>query len=131
MDAEAIRELFSAFGAVEVRRMFGGAGISADGVNFAIAFDGVIYLKIDETTKPDFEREGTAPFVYTRYKDTKRASRASLHYWRLPEQLYDDPEELAAWASRALAVALRAKAIKPGRARTASRAKPGRRQRVP
>ena len=141
MDAEAIREMFSEFGPVTVRRMFGGAGISADGINFAIAFDGVIYLKIDETTKPDFEREGSAPFVYTRYKDTKRAARASLHYWRLPERLYDDPEELAAWASRALAVAQRAKAVKRARsprgprtargAKTSSPVKPGRRRRSP
>lgn len=138
MDAEAIREMFSEFGPVTVRRMFGGAGISADGFNFAIAFDGVIYLKIDEATKPDFAREGSTPFVYTRYKDTARAARASLHYWRLPERLYDDPEELAVWATRALAVARRSKAARAGsRAGAKARGKPkagakfARRRRLP
>jgi DNA transformation protein len=32
-----------------------------------------------------------------------------LPYWRLPERLYDDPDELATWAGRALAVAERKK----------------------
>src|SRR5690606_19242221 len=134
VDADAIREMFSEFGPVTVRRMFGGAGISTDGFNFAISFDGVIYLKVDETSKPDFEREGSAPFVYTRYKDTARTSRASLHNWRLPERLYDDPEDLAAWAARALAVEQRAKAAKciGGRrgAKTTSRVKLRHRRRL-
>jgi len=41
-----------------------------------------------------------------------------LSYWRLPERLYDDPDELAVWAARALAIAERKK-FKPRR-----RAKP-------
>ena len=48
MDAEAIRELFAGFGPVVVRRMFGGAGIYAEGTMFALVADGVIYLKADE-----------------------------------------------------------------------------------
>jgi DNA transformation protein len=105
VDPDYLRELFAEFGAVQVRRMFGGAGVSAGGFNFAIVFDGVIYLKVDETTIPDFEREGSVPFVYTRAKSPGRVGRHSLSYWRLPDRLYDDPEELAAWARRALAVA--------------------------
>jgi hypothetical protein len=42
-----IRELFSVFGPVEVRPMFGGAGIYAEGRMFALVSDGVIYLKAD------------------------------------------------------------------------------------
>ncbi len=64
MDAEAIRELFAAFGPVSVRRMFGGAGVFADGIIIAIVADGVIYLKADEATVPAFEAEGLAPFTY-------------------------------------------------------------------
>jgi DNA transformation protein len=64
---------------------------------------------VDEESIPDFEREGSKPFVYTRAKSKGRVGRASLSYWRLPERLYDDPEELAVWASRALAIAQRKK----------------------
>jgi DNA transformation protein len=111
LDPEFIRELFAPFRPVAVKRMFGGAGIYADGLMFALLFDGAIYLKVDETTIPDFEREGSRPFVYTRAKSPGRVGRASLSYWRLPERLYDDPDELAVWAERALGVAERRKFV--------------------
>ena len=104
MDAEAIRELFAAFGPVSVRRMFGGAGIFADGIMIAIVADGVIYLKADEATVPAFEAEGLAPFTY----QAKGGTRAVMSYWRMPDRLYDDPDELARWARDALGAARRA-----------------------
>jgi len=109
LDPEFIRELFATFGPVTVKRMFGGSGIWSDGLMFALVFDGAIFLKVDAESIPDFEREGSRPFVYTRAKSKGRVGRASLSYWRLPERLYDDPEELAAWAARAFAVAERKK----------------------
>ncbi len=110
MDPEYIRELFQNFRPVVVRRMFGGAGIFCDGLMFGLIFDGAIYLKIDDETIPDFEREGSKPFVYTRAKSPGRVGKASLNYWRLPERLYDDPDELAVWAGRAFAIVQRKKA---------------------
>jgi DNA transformation protein and related proteins len=109
VDPEFIRDLFAPFGPVTVRRMFGGAGIYREGLMFALVFDGAIFLKVDEASIPDFEREGSRPFVYTRAKSAGKIGRASLSYWRLPERLYDDPEELAVWAERALAIAQRKK----------------------
>ncbi|MFY9895607.1 MAG: TfoX/Sxy family protein [Xanthobacteraceae bacterium] len=117
MDPEFIRELFAPFGPVAVKRMFGGAGIWSAGLMFALVFDGAIFLKVDETSIPDFEREGSKPFVYARAKSKGRVGRASLSYWRLPERLYDDPEELAVWARRALATAERKKFKPRGRER--------------
>jgi DNA transformation protein len=105
LDPEYIRELFAQFGPVTVKRIFGGAGLWSDGLMFGLVFDVAIFLKVDETSIPDFEREGSRPFVYTRAKSPGRVGRASLSYWRLPERLYDDPEELAVWAGRALAIA--------------------------
>jgi DNA transformation protein len=105
VDPEFIRELFLPFGLVTVKRMFGGAGIWSEGSMFGLVFDSAIFLKVDEASIPDFEREGSKPFVYTRAKSKGRVGRASLSYWRLPERLYDDPEELAVWAGRALAIA--------------------------
>ena len=105
MDPEFIRELFTPFGPVTVKRMFGGDGIWSEGLMFGLVFDGAIFLKVDTASIPDFEREGSRPFVYTRAKSKGRVGRASLSYWRLPERLYDDPDELAQWAHRALAIA--------------------------
>ena len=124
MDAEFIQELFAQFGPVTVRRMFGGAGIYCDSLMFGLVFDGAIYLKADETSIPDFEREGCRPFVYSR-KSTGGVVEHSLPYWRLPERLYDDPDELAIWAKRSLAIQERKKFA--SRARSNRKPKPGKR----
>ena len=119
MDPDAIQELFAAFGAVAVRRMFGGAGLYADGVMFGLVSDGQIYLKADAATAADFERERCAPFEY----GTKTGKRAVMSYWRLPDRLYDDPDALALWARKALAAAQRSAAAKPQGRRKAGRRK--------
>jgi DNA transformation protein and related proteins len=124
MDPEFIRELFAPFRPVTVKRMFGGAGIWADGLMFGLVFDGAIFLKVDEASVPDFEREGSQPFVYTRAKSPGRVGRASLSYWRLPERLYDDPDELAEWAGRALAIAERKRFAPRARTRKAGKKPP-------
>ena len=124
MSPDDIQELFSVFGPVSVRRMFGGAGIYADGTMFALVARGVIYLKADEVNTPAFERENLAPFTY----ETKDGKRGVMSYRRMPDRLYDDPEELATWAREALAAARRPKparpaAPKPRPSRTAARTK--------
>ena len=89
--------------------MFSGAGIFADGLMFGLIVEGTIHLKVDETNIADFEREGSRPFSYTRGKSSGRPTRHALPYWRLPERLYDDPDDLAVWAIRAFAIAERRK----------------------
>jgi DNA transformation protein and related proteins len=42
---EFIKDQMSGFAPVAVRRMFGGAGVSYDGVTFAIIVDETLYLK--------------------------------------------------------------------------------------
>jgi DNA transformation protein and related proteins len=105
LDPEFIRELFAQFGPVTIRRMFSGAGIFAEGLMFGLVVRDVIYLKVDDGSIADFEREGSGPFSYSRGKSSGRPSQHALPYWRLPERLYDDPAELALWARRAFAIA--------------------------
>ena len=101
-DPEYIKELFAAFGPVSVRRMFGGAGIFADGLMIGLISGDEIYLKADQQTAPSFEAEGLKPFSY----GAKR-KRVVMSYWRMPERLFDDPDELAQWARAALGAAQR------------------------
>ncbi len=103
-DPDHIAELFSGFGPVTVRRMFSGSGVFADGMMIALVVDGAIFLKADASTIPEFEREGLRPFSY-RTKDGKRTLNS---YWRMPERLYDEPDELADWARQAMEAARRA-----------------------
>src|SRR4051812_33018985 len=118
MDRDFLIDLFSDFGPVAIRRMFSGFGISADGMNFALALRGGLYFRADAETIPRFESEGSKPFQYqTRTKTVTVAS-----YWQLPERLYDDPEQLTGWARAALAAAERAALKKRPTARKAKKA---------
>jgi DNA transformation protein len=68
---------------------------------------GELYLKADETTAPRFVSEGSRPFSYTQPTSGKVVTVNS--FWRLPERLYDDPDDLAEWARMAVAAAHRQK----------------------
>ena len=124
MDAESIRELFAEFGPIDVRRMFGGVGVFVDGRMIALVSREVIHFKADAETIPAFEQEGLTPFSYA----TKNGEQKLTSYWRMPDRLYDDPEELARWARAAHEPALRAadKKRQPRTAKkpTAKRVKP-------
>lgn len=108
MDRDYLIDLFSEFGPVVLRRMFSGFGIVADGVNFAMALRGGIIFRVDELTIPRYEAEGAKPFQY----ETRNKTVVVKSYRHLPERLYDDPEELAAWAREAVGAAKRAAARK-------------------
>jgi DNA transformation protein len=107
---ELLKDALSGLGPVSVRRMFGGAGVYADGVMFGLVADDTLYLKADDDTKRAFEAEGLDRFGYD-----ARGKRIDLPYWRVPERLLDDPDETAAWARTALAVARRSAAAKSKR----------------
>ena len=111
MDREFLIDLFSNFGPVTIRPMFSGFGISADGVNFAMALRAGLYFRADDVTIPQFEVEGSKPFQY----QTRARTVVVNSYWQLPARLFDDTEELSEWASVALGAARRAAAKKPPR----------------
>jgi len=101
-DPNRFDDLFAPFGRIELRRMFGGEGIFNGPMMFGLVFNERIYLKTSEETRPAFVAEGAVPFTYTLKSD---GAHRSLHYYELPDRLYDDPDELAQWARDALAAA--------------------------
>jgi DNA transformation protein and related proteins len=103
VDAEALKALFEPFCPVTVRRMFGGAGIYADGLCFAIEADGEVFLKTDSLSRPDFSAADSALFTYM----TKGTSRPTS-YWSLPTAAHEDDDELRRWAGMGLEAARRA-----------------------
>jgi DNA transformation protein and related proteins len=118
MDRDFLIDLFSDFGPVTIRPMFSGFGISADGINFAMALRAGLYFRADEATIPQFEAEGSQPFQY----QTRAKTVTVNSYWQLPARLLDDPEELTGWARAALAAAQRAAIRKGPKPRTAAKA---------
>ncbi len=123
MDRDFLIDLFSDFGPVTIRPMFSGFGISADGINFALALRAGLYFRADDQTIPRFEAEGSKPFQYA----TRARTVTVNSYWHLPARLFDDPEELTDWARAALAAAQRAALRKQPRKpakKTAAKKKP-------
>ena len=129
MDRDHLIDLFSEFGPISLRKMFSGFGITADGVNFAMALRAGIIFRVDELTIPRYDAEGAKPFQY----DIRNETVVVNSYRHLPERLYDDPEELADWAREAVGAAKRAAAKKSGvKKRTPKKqAKPPARQKAP
>ena len=89
--------------AVTHRAMFGGVGIYADGLFFAILSEDTVYFKVDEVTRPAYEARGAGPFLP--YGDPARPVR----YHQLPPEVLEDPAELGPWVDDAVDVARRAK----------------------
>jgi DNA transformation protein len=106
-DKADLEDLFRPFGAVIVKRMFGGHGIYADGLMFAIEADGEIFLKTDSESLPQFEARGLKPFVFE-----GRRGQMTTSYRLLPEEAHDEEPELRRWAALALETARRAAAGK-------------------
>lgn len=100
--SEFLREQFAALGTVHVRRMFGGAGLFCDGLMFGLIADEVLYLKVDEINRGEFEALELEPFVYER-----KGQAVNLSYLRAPEDILDDPDAALYWGELALAAAQR------------------------
>ena len=103
MDAEGLKALFEPFGPVTIRRMFGGAGVYAEGLCSAIEADGEVFIKADAVTQPSFSAAGSAPFTYV-----MKGKPKSMSFWRLPEIAHDEADELRRWAALGLEAARRA-----------------------
>lgn len=109
---DIIREMLAPLGSISARRMFGAAGIYCDGILFALADDDVLYLKADDKTKARYEAEGCGPFTYE-----GQTGPVSMQYWRLPERLYDEPDDLLDFAREAVSVAAQAKSAKAAKSK--------------
>jgi len=81
------------------RAMFGGVGLYAGDTFFGIVAADVLYFKVGDTNRPEYERAGATPFVP--YADR----RMTMPYYSVPPGVLEDPVELARWAARSIQVA--------------------------
>ncbi len=103
--------------APSARRMFSGAGLFEGGVMFGLLVRDTLYFRVDDTSRVKFEAAGAGPFTYNRAG--REVSLAS--YYAVPEELFDEPDELLRWARDAVMAAHAAHAPKPRRARANGR----------
>lgn len=111
-------ELLSSAGPCVAKRMFGGFGLSTDGLTIAIIADlgsgEKLWLKTDEEHRAQWEAAGCERFTYASTKDGKTVARG-MNYYSAPEEAMDSAHAMAPWARLALEAALAAK--KPAKAR--------------
>ncbi|MBA4209843.1 MAG: transcriptional regulator [Parvibaculum sp.] len=106
---EFVSEQLEPLGPVRIRNMFGGAGVYLGDLMFGLIAGETLFFKVDDRNRADYEAEEMGPFVY----EPPSGKAVAMSYYELPERLYDDADELVAWARKALDAALSAKAAKP------------------
>jgi DNA transformation protein len=88
---------------VTTRPMFGGMTFFSEGRAFALVAEETLYFKVDDSNRPDFVAAGMGPFLP--FGDPDKP----MQYYQLPEEVLEDPDELAVWMTKAIVVAARAK----------------------
>ncbi len=89
--------------AVRARSMFGGVGVYSDDFFFALLDNDVVYFKVNDTNRGDFEARGMGPF--RPFGDEGE----SMQYYELPAELLEDPDALRPWADKSVLVARQAR----------------------
>jgi DNA transformation protein len=112
--AEFLCEQLAPLGRITLRRMFGKTGVFCDELMLGMVRDDTLYFRVDDDNRAAFkEAESFPPLNYE-----KKGGTIDLSFWRAPERLFDEPDELVAWGRAALAAARR---VAAKRERTAPR----------
>lgn len=114
-----VLDLLLPLGPVEAARLFGGVGLKLDGLQFAMAFRGTLYLRVDAALAAELKAKGSKPFKYT--NSVRTVTVAS--YGSVPEEYLDDADQVLDWARRAV-IAAHANPLKKKRARTKKAVRP-------
>lgn len=84
---------------VRSRSMFGGIGIYADELFFALIANDILYFKVSDANRGDFEARGMGPFrPFGEHGEV-------MSYYQVPEDVLEDLEVLREWADKSVAVA--------------------------
>jgi len=101
--AEFLRDQLAPLGPITMRRMFGKTGVFCDGFMLGMVTDNTLYFRVDDDNREALkEAESFPPLNYA-----KKGGTIDLSFWRAPERLFDEPDELVTWARAALAAARR------------------------
>ncbi len=111
-------ELLSSVGPCIAKRMFGGWGLSLDGLTFAIIADlgdgEKLWLKADPQTVAQFEAAGGRRFAMTMQKKDG-PKQVSMGYYSVPVDAMESALAMEPWARLALGTALQAQSLKTKR----------------
>ncbi|MBV7328071.1 TfoX/Sxy family protein [Chloroflexi bacterium TSY] len=106
-DAEFVdylMELLESVEGVTRKRMFGGYGLFRDGLMFGLVADSTLYFKVDDQNRDRFVERDLDPFTYD-----KKGKPMKMSYYRAPEEVLDNSDDMVEWADIAYQAAVRAK----------------------
>ena len=84
---------------VRARAMFGGIGLYAGDVFFGLIASDVLYLKVDDRNRAQYEAEGSKAF-------RPYPGRAmEMPYYNVPVGILEDPQSLVPWARTSVQIA--------------------------
>jgi DNA transformation protein and related proteins len=89
-------------GSLLPKSMFGGVGLYCDGAFFGLIALDVLYLKVDDTNRADYEAAGAKPFQPFPERG------GTMKYYAVPVEVLESQTELIEWARKAVEVARRA-----------------------
>jgi len=90
-------------GDVVARSMFGGVGLYHRGFFFGIIARDVLYLKVDDANRPDYQAAGMRPFM------PYPGRAVTMKYYAVPMDVLESAFELAAWTRKSVAAAKRSR----------------------
>ena len=111
---EFVVEQLDAIGQITPKRMFGGVGLYAGDLFFALVSADVLYLKGDDTTRGAREAAGARPF---QPYPNRPPGKGTMQYYSVPAAILEDGDALLAWAKEAIAIARSQRERPPGRRR--------------
>jgi DNA transformation protein len=95
---EFVLEQLGRVTSVTGKSMFGGVGIYAHGLFFALIAEDRLYFKVDDATRPEFEQRGMEPF--RPFGDDNATG-----YYEVPADVLEDVALLETWMKKTIAVA--------------------------
>ncbi|AIR65857.1 TfoX/Sxy family DNA transformation protein [Cedecea neteri] len=106
------REYLSSLGKIGYRPLFGGYSLMVEGVVFAMVAEGELYLRASEQCADYFIKKASPPLMYS-----KRGLPVALNYYRVDEELWENPDKLVQLSFLALRSAQREKSQSKVRSR--------------
>jgi DNA transformation protein len=96
-----VADQLGCMGEVTAKKMFGGVGLYHDGLFFGLIASDVLYFKVDDETRADYETAGARPF------QPYGEESYSMSYYEVPVDVLEDVDRLRTWARGAIAAAAR------------------------
>ncbi len=103
-----VLEQLSGLRDVNSRRMFGAVGLYSNGAFFGVISSDVLYFKVGDANRTDYETRGMG-----RFRPFRDRPQISMSYYEVPAEVLEDADECVLWAQRSIAIVRSAPAGHP------------------